>query len=81
MKFDVRQYFFLKKNVRSFCIAKASLIFFKKNIRVHVKVLKHLTSYANNALNNWALVKVHICLNCPKKHPDSEDSDMSASPQ
>ena len=41
---EICQYFLLK-NVRSFCSAKASLIFSTKNISVfHYKVVKHLTS-------------------------------------
>ena len=36
--------FFVKKNLRSFCSAKASLIFFNKNTRVFsYKVMNHLT--------------------------------------
>ena len=39
------QYFLLKKNVRSFCSAKASLIFSTKNISVFgYRVVIHLTS-------------------------------------
>ena len=42
---EISQYFFIEKNVRSFCIAKASLIFSTKNISVFgYKVVKHLTS-------------------------------------
>ena len=41
---DIRQYFLLK-DVRRFCSAKASLIFFNNNIGVFCdKVVKHLTS-------------------------------------
>ena len=55
--------FFAEKNVRSFCNAKASLIFSTKNISVFgYKIVKHLTNcplnelvLANDALNNWAL--------------------------
>ena len=39
------QIFFVEKNVRSFCIAKASPIFSTKNIDVFgYKLIKHLTS-------------------------------------
>ena len=42
---QICQYFLLKKNVRRFCSAKASLIFSTKNISVFgYKVVKHLTS-------------------------------------
>ena len=54
--------FFVEKNVRSFCSAKASLIFSIKNISVFgYKVEKHLLSWilklvkANDALNNMPL--------------------------
>ena len=41
---EIRQYFLLEK-VRSFCTAKASLIYSTKNISVFGdKVIKHLTS-------------------------------------
>ena len=42
---EIWQYFLLKKNVKSFCSAKAFLIFSTKNISVFgYKVVKHLTS-------------------------------------
>ena len=44
------QYFYWK-NMRSFCIAKASLIFATKNIRLFIyKVVKHFTSWPLNEL-------------------------------
>ena len=47
---NIRQYFLLK-NVRSFCSAKASLIFSTKNISVFgYKVIKHLTNWPLNEL-------------------------------
>ena len=43
--------FFVEKNVRSFCSAKASLIFSTKNFSVFgYKVVKHLTSWPLNKL-------------------------------
>ena len=42
---EIRQYFLIEKNVRSFCSAKASLIFSAKNISVYgYKGIKHLKS-------------------------------------
>ena len=48
---QICQYFLLKKNERSFCSAKASLIFSTKNISVFsYKVVNHLMSLPLNEL-------------------------------
>ena len=50
LRSEIRQYFLLK-NVRSFSTAKASLIFFNKNISAFgYKVIKFLTSWPLNEL-------------------------------
>ena len=51
------QYFLLKKNVKSFCTAKASLIFSAKNISVFgYKVIKHLMSWPLNELDKLTML-------------------------
>ena len=60
---EIPQYFFSKKNARSFCIAKTLLAFFQQKYpQIWLqsrKTLNELTSetarYANDALNNWTL--------------------------
>ena len=69
---EICQYFFCWKNVRSFCIAKASLNFSTKKFCVFgYKVVKHLTSWPLNELvkltmlwttGPWCFVLLSLCM-------------------